>query len=349
MTSSAVPTLDEQAPERGASYGWAARIWVIVAAWAVLAVARSIQVGVPFRDPGGDILRGRIAISAVLFVVLVPIDALLRTRWGAQAGRGWWQVLRERWTGRRVLLAALALLAYHLVYFCYHNLKSWDAFNTVRDAMLMSWDRTLFAGHTPAVLLHDLLGQHAAAWILAYWYETFGTLVIVATVAAVVFPTRMRDAYVAMTAGLWIWVLGTISYYLIPSLGPFHQDPQAFAHLPHMMIQDTQARYMAERAQFLADPGAPGAFQQVSAFASLHVGVTTVIWLVARYLRVRVFYPVMTVFLLGTIVATTYLGWHFFVDDLAGLFIGWLSVFLGSRVIYPWTGRPDVAERPARA
>lgn len=336
-----LPARTEPTPGRRPSYAWAARLWIVVAAWGALAIARSVQVGVPFRDPGGDILRGRLAISAALFVVLVPIDALLRTRWGPQAGRGWWQVLRARWTGRRVLLAALALLAYHLVYFCYHNLKSWDAFNTVRDAMLMSWDRTLFAGHTPAVLLHDLLGQHAAAWILAYWYESFGTMVIVATVAAVVFPTRIRNAYVAIAAGLWIWVLGTVSYYLIPSLGPFHQDPQAFAQLPHMMIQDTQAHYMAQRASFLADPHAPGAFQQVSAFASLHVGVTTVMWLMTGWFGLRWVFRAMTVFLLGTIVATTYLGWHFFVDDLAGLFIGWLAVFLGSRMIYPWTGRPQ--------
>jgi hypothetical protein len=317
---------------------------VVVATWAVVAVARSIQVGVPFRDPGGDILRGRVAISAALFVVLVPIDALLRSRWGAQAGRGWWTVLRERWTGRRVLLAVLALGPNHPEYISNHNPTRWAAYTPHRDSMLMEWDRTLFAGHTPAVLLHDLLGQHAAAWILAYWYESFGTLVIVATVAGVVFPTRMRDAYVAMAAGLWIWVLGTISYYVIPSLGPFHQDPQTFAHLPHMMIQDTQARYMEARAGFLADPQAPGAFQQVSAFASLHVGVTTVIWLMMRYLRLRWAFRVMTVFLIGTIVATTYLGWHFFVDDLAGLFIGWLAVFLGSRMIYPWSGH---AERPA--
>ena len=61
-----------------------------------------------------------------------------------------------------------------------------------------SWDRWLFFGHSPAVLLHDLLGQHWAAWGLAYWYETFGTLVLFAVVAPVVFVDRIRDGYVAM-------------------------------------------------------------------------------------------------------------------------------------------------------
>ena len=39
------------------------------------------------------------------------------------------------------------------------------------------------------------------------------------------------------------------------------------------------------------------------------------------------------------VVATVYLGWHFFVDDIAGAAIALLSVYLGSRMIYPH-GRP---------
>ena len=37
----------------------------------------------------------------------------------------------------------------------------------------------------------------------------------------------------------------------------------------------------------------------------------------------------LTVFLCGTILATIYLGWHFAVDDVAGLAIAWVSVRLG--------------------
>ena len=47
---------------------------------------------------------------------------------------------------------------------------------------------------------------------------------------------------------LWVWILGVACYYVIPSLGPFDDEPQMFAGLPHTMVQDTQARYMAQRA-----------------------------------------------------------------------------------------------------
>lgn len=197
-----------------------------------------------------------------------------------------------------------------------------------------SWaGRWLFAGHSPAVLLHDLLGQHAAAWVLMGWYETFPTLVVVAFPAAVVLAKRMRDAYVSIAALVWVWILGTASYYAIPSLGPFDSSPQEFAGLPHTMIQDTQARYMAQRADLLAHPTAPDAFAQVAAFASLHVGVTAVILGIAWWHRLRRATVVLVVFLLGTMVATVYLGWHFAVDDLAGLAIAAASWWLAPRTV----------------
>ena len=65
------------------------------------------------------------------------------------------------------------------------------------------------------------------------------------------------------------------------------------------------------------------------------MGVTCVIWLMARYYGLRRLSQVLGVFLFRTIVATVYLGWHFFVDDIAGLAIAFLAVFLGKRMIYP--------------
>src|SRR6478735_5923003 len=146
-------------------HGWLWRVWLLVAAFAAVTLARSTQVGIGLKDPGGEILRSRVAMSLAIFVGLVLLDAVVRT-----PRRGWrvrraWATLRGRWTGQRLALALGGLLAYHLVYFCYHNLKSWDVFRRPRDQMLLAWDRWLFLGHSPAVLLHDLLGQHLAAYV----------------------------------------------------------------------------------------------------------------------------------------------------------------------------------------
>lgn len=328
-----------------------ARLWVVVLCFLGVALLRSAQVGIPLRDPQGRFLVGRLILTAAIFAGLVLLDGLLRAGRPIRVRRVL-ATIGARWTAGRLALACAALLAYHLTYFAYHNLKSWDAFNSPRDRMLWQWDRWLFLGHSPAVLLHDLLGQHVAAWVLMAWYETFPTLVVVAFPAAVVLARRVRDAYVAIAALVWVWILGTASYYAIPSLGPFDYAPEDFAGLPHMMIQDTQARYMAARGYLLAHPQAADAFAQVSAFASLHVGVTAVIAGIAWWHRLRRTTAVLTVFLLGTMVATVYLGWHFVVDDLAGLAIAALAWWLGPLTVGvyhrpPRNDRGRIAGEPA--
>ncbi|NYD41143.1 phosphatase PAP2 family protein [Nocardioides panaciterrulae] len=329
------PDPDTEATHREALPSWVLRVWAVMVVFGVITLVRSSAVGIPLKDPHGHILRSKIAYTLVAFTAFVLIEAATRVPRRGWSATALVTAVRERWTRRRLLLAGLAVLAYHLVYFCYHNLKSWDVFIAPHDQMLESVDHWLFLGHSPAVLLHDLLGQHAAAWVLMVWYESFPTLEQLAIPAALVFAPRMREAYVGVASGLWIWILGTASYYAIPTLGPFNAAPRDFSGLPHMMIQDTQARYLAQRNDLLAHPHAPDAFAQISAFASLHVGVTTTILLMFRYYGMRRSTRAMTVFLIGTIVATIYLGWHFAVDDIAGLFIGWLSVRLGRWTIHP--------------
>lgn len=300
----------------------------------MITLVRSSQVGIPLRDPHGEILRNRLLISAGILVVLAVIDAIRRTPRGlrrrpAEVGR----VLRHRWTGRRLVLASSGLLAYHLVYFCYHNLKSWVAFRPLRDSVLARWDHWLFFGHTPAVLLHDLLGQHVAAYVLMFFYESFTTVVSISVVAAVVFVDRVERGYVFLVSGMWTWIFGVGSYYLLPSIGPFHQAPADFAGLPHTMIQDTQAKYVAQRTHLLADPHAHDAFAQLGAFASLHVALTTLVLLMAHHYGLRRATRAMVVFVGITMVATVYLGWHYAVDDVAGIVIAVVSVVLGRAMV----------------
>lgn len=235
----------ERAPRRvaggvGPRAGWwrAGRLWAVVVCFLAVGLARSVQVGIPFRDPHGAYLVGRIMLTLGISLGLVAVDVLLRTG-RPLTPRGVWSTTRRRWTVGRAALAAVALLAYHATYFTNHNLKSWDVFLSPRDPMLTAWDRWLFLGHSPAVLLHDLLGQNTAAWVLMVWYEAFGTLVVLAFPAAVVLARRVRDAYVGIAAFVWVWILGTATYYAIPTLGPFYAEPGDFSGLPHTIIQDT--------------------------------------------------------------------------------------------------------------
>jgi hypothetical protein len=310
----------------------AARLWAVALSFFAVGVFRSVQVGIPFRDPHGAWLLSRLEYTAVIFTALVVLEGVVRSGRPFSVRRIA-SAVRTRWTPTRLALAWSALLAYHLTYVTYRNLKSWNDLRSPHDDLLQSWDRWLFLGHSPAVLLHDAVGQHAAAWVLMGWYGAFPNLVLVAFPAAVVLAPRMRDAFVGIAAFIWVWILGTATYYAIPSLGPFHIAPQDFAGLPQMSVQDTQARYLEQRAYLIAHPQASDAYAQVAAFASLHVAVTAVILGVAWWHRLRRTTIVLAVFLAGTSFATVYLGWHFVVDIPAGLAIAALAWWLGPRTV----------------
>jgi membrane-associated phospholipid phosphatase len=244
-------------------------------------------------------------------------------------------------------MIGLALVAYQTVYLCYRNLKSWDVFLSPKDHMLLRWDRWLFLDHSPAVLLHDLLGQDLAARALTQLYESFSTMVTLALVAALAFTPTVRSAYVFVVSAMWAWIIGVGSYYLIPSLGPFHVAPAEFAGLTTTSIQKTQAAYVEQRAHLLAHPQAPDAFAQISAFASLHCALSFLVFLMARYYGLRRLSWLAGAFLAGTLVATVYLGWHFAVDDVAGLALAWVAAQLGKLTVLgswrpgSWRSRPE--------
>ena len=61
--------------------------------------------------------------------------------------------------------------------------------------------------------------------------------------------------------------------------------------------------------------------------------MTAVILGIAWWYQLRRTTIVLAVYLFGTMVATVYLGWHFAVDDVAGLAIAALSWWLGPRTV----------------
>lgn len=314
---------------------WLLPLWSVVAIFAVVTFVRSRQVDLPMRDPGGTIFTLRLATSLGVFVVLVLLDSSIRAGWHGWSASTVTRELRARWTGGRIALVGSGLLAYHLVYACYRNLKSWVAFRDVHDDRLLQVDKDLFAGHSPAVLLHDLLGEDTAAHVLHVVYESFSWIVPVSFVAALVLVPRIKEGYVFLASAVWVWILGLGSYYLIPSLGPFASAPSEFAGLARTGITETQEKYLAQRAHLLADPQAHDAFASISAFASLHVGFTCMILLMMHYYRLRRATQFFTVYLAVVVVSTVYLGWHFVVDIPAGMLVAYLAVRLGRMTIHP--------------
>jgi membrane-associated phospholipid phosphatase len=127
------------------------------------------------------------------------------------------------------------------------------------------------------------------------------------------------------------WTLGTISYYLVPTMGPYFIAPQLFANLPETGVSRLQDTLWVDRLQVLADPTATDAVQSIAGFASLHASIMFSAVLTAHLLGLhRLLRIALWVLFTLTMLATVYFGWHYVLDDLAGLAIGAFAVWISA-------------------
>ena len=302
---------------------------LLVAAVTVVAgVVMTDHVGLPLRDPDhvAALYLGLVGLGVAM---LVGLDIWVRA--ARRAGRPrpsreeLASVRRERWTSGRALAVGGALVGFYATYMAYRNLKSIVPLlrpDDLFDRQLADVDRDLFLGHDPAALLHTLLGSAATTHVLSTAYVAFIVFLPLTIGVALVFSNHLEDALLYVAAQSINWVLGAASYFLLPSLGPIYFDPGAFANLPASEVTNLQAILLDQRIAFLNDP-AGSTPQSIAAFASLHISMSFTAALAAQMLGVgRRLRIVLWTWLAVTALGTVYLGWHYVVDDIAGVLMG---------------------------
>ena len=305
---------------------------VVVARWAEL----------PLRDADG-ILGTRMMIlvgTLIAFFALEIIPRALRKRSAGMAFRDAVRaVVRERWSRRRLTVVAIGLLSFYATYLSYRNLKSFLPFLVEQDHdfQLLNLERGLFGGADPTRLLQDLLGTGAAAHILSSAYLFYLAFVPISLGAALILSSNPIPGMWWVTALGLNWTLGVASYYLLPAMGPAFADPTLVAQLPDTGVAALQEALAQHRIEVLADPNATTQVQSIAAFASLHVSVVFSAALIAHMVRVpATLRRALWVFFALTVVATLYFGWHYVLDDIAGMVIGGIAVVLGAALTGHW-------------
>ena len=312
--------------------------------------------GLPLRDP--DHVAGRrLVVVLCLVAALVGLDVVVRAarRDGSflPSRATLSSVWRERWTLRRSVAVGSALVSFYVTYLAYRNLKSVVPLlrpGELFDRQLADLDRVLFGGD-PAALLHDLLGIGVPTHVLSSSYMLFFAFIPGTLAAALVFSPNLQAGLFYVTAQAINWPLGAASYFLLPSLGPIYAEPADFAHLPDSGVSQLQDVLLDQRLEFLRDPLA-GTAQSIAAFSSLHVSIFFTAVLAAHLLGLARSVRIGAWILLGlTIAATIYLGWHYVVDDVAGIAIGALAVVLARALtgLDPRTERPPSTSEPTPA
>ena len=304
---------------------------LLAVAAAVVSLVVAASFDLPLRDPDG--IAGpayvRLPLIVVLFLAADILPRLLRRRAPVR------RILRERLSPERLGLITAGMASFYVSYVAYRNLKGALPFARPKlyDDELLRLDEWMAFGHDPALLLHELLGTGTAAYVLSSAYLLYLLFVPLSLGAALIWGRNVRIGSWYVTALCLNWLLGAVSYYLVPSLGPVFVHPERYAGLPETGVSLLQESLARARLMVLADPTGADAIAGVAGFASLHCSVVFTAVLMAHLARLPLFVKAsLWVFLLLTITATAYFGWHYLIDDVAGLLLGAASVLIGERV-----------------
>jgi membrane-associated phospholipid phosphatase len=306
---------------------------------AALAVVVSLLLGYPLRDPDGFLGPAWVRMPMLLLFAFA-VDIVPRSLWRSRGMPGRLlpearELVREHWTRDRVQLVVIGLICFYLTYVSYRNLKNFLPF--VRpignnDYTLHRFDRTLLFGHDPALVLHQILGTGMSAHFLSWIYLIFLPMVPVSVAIWLVWSRNVSFGYWFVTADCLAWTLGTASYYILPTLGPNFFFPWLYLSLDHTGVTALQdALYYGRQNIIHVNPFSDGV-QSVAGFASLHVGITLMMALVAQYtFRSRLLRAALWGYVVLVAISTTYFGWHYIADDLAGVLIAVLSFYIAAR------------------
>ncbi len=292
----------------------------------------------PVRDPDGTVAGPTYVRLPLILLAAFLLDVLPRSMWRARnplrVPGQFREVVRERWGYPQLRFALLGLGAWYLTYASFRNLKSFVPFvnRHLWDGVLEDIDRVLWFDHDPAVVLHDLLGTGAAAHFLSFVYVAWIVFVPASLAVALVWSRDTRAGSWYVTAIAVDWVLGALTYFMVPTLGPVYARPSMFQGLAETDVTGLQRTMMEERHAVLVNPFTTDAVQTIAAFASLHVGMCVTMCVMAELLRLNRFLRAfLWVFLALTVVATIYLGWHYFVDAIGGAVLGVAGVWIAAR------------------
>jgi hypothetical protein len=315
------------------------RSYVLLIGVAVLMSVSAVLTGVSLDkrvvDPDG-FLGPSWSRLPILLAFAFLLDIGPRTVWATRGRRTGMKAaaldrIRTHWTRDRITLVVMGLVCFYLTYVSYRNLKSFlpEVTDASYDRPLHQLDQWLFFGHEPAVVLHNLLGEHLVAHLLSTVYLWFLPLVPLIVLVWVVWSRNISFGYWMATAQCLAWALGTASYYALPTLGPGFEYSWLYSDLANTGSSAVMDSLSYGRHNVIYGV-AQDSVQSVAGFASLHCAITMLVALMIQYtVANRALRIAFWVNFGVTFVATLYFGWHYIADDIAGCAIALIAFYVG--------------------
>ncbi len=302
----------------------------------IAAVVTSLALGEGLKDPDGSLGPSWFRLPMMVLGAFV-VDVVPRSLWRSRTSPRSFvsnvrRVVSEHWTRERITLVVVGLVTFYVTYVSYRNLKNFlpRVNHTLHDTQLHAIDKALMFGHEPAVLLHQLLGETYAAHVLALIYLMFLPISPLSLIIYLVWARDVSIGYWYATAQCLAWAFGTVSYYLLPTLGPNFAYVWLYKDLDQTSVAAMQESLYYSRGDVRFNPLHTDSIQSVAGFASLHVGIILTLALVTHYTVRHAWIRRGTWLYFGlTVLSTLYFGWHYIADDVGGATIAVVSVWLG--------------------
>lgn len=220
----------------------------------------------------------------------------------------------------RIWLCSLPLF---LAFYCYSHLKALIPVLSITESLdPFFWfiENELFPAIAP-IKLNRLVLFKLGDSILQFSYHSL-TFFYSLVLGALFFSNNFKVMGRAVTALIISFFVANILYFAVPCDGPYFFKPEAFHISPDSSIEKAQQWLINKRKLFLDAPAdyEVKIFNGIAGFPSMHIAQTLILIFALKAAVPRLFIPAC-LYELAVIIATMAFGWHYFVDDLAGVII----------------------------
>ncbi|HSN68962.1 MAG TPA: phosphatase PAP2 family protein [Thermoanaerobaculia bacterium] len=213
--------------------------------------------------------------------------------------------------------------------------------NVNYDAILWEIDRWMMLGISPNVFLLESL-SHPVFYKTFDWLYAFGFAMTMFGSFVLLFGWRNNNDRIGYLAGSTVlWLSGAWLYLAVPSLGPAYAFYEVWDGVRHYFPVTNQVQKMLIENHLLVRRLAEGERNLsihihlgIAAFPSLHVGFHAhfAFWLQRLVPRLRLLgWILLAIVFIGSVIT----GWHYVIDSIAGLILGWLGWRVGAWVAGP--------------
>ena len=254
-------------------------------------------------------------------------------------------VLRRRYRGRSVpttplrgelLLLARSLLVLVPVLSMHFLLKSFIHLMNGRtwDKQLYVLDQAVHMGFSPSRFFTTLFANRILLALVDVVYSNLYFVVVVTYTALLLSIPPLSRRLSFASAYTLIWIVGSVVYLAMPSWGPvflFSSDfQQTLSWMP--LTVKVQRTLFHEIYSLVTHPLAPRLikFGSVAAFPSMHLAVTGLFAMASRGVS-RTWFRANLLLLAIMIIGSVVTGYHYLIDDYAGLLIAAGMWFLSRR------------------